>query len=208
MQARLGVGRRYMGRIRTRLALEDHRRVAATAFRWRGAVDLLHEALHRGSGLDQGAVNGEVLIRPQSLPLGQLEHPSEERAGDRLGDQAIPVGAEGGVVPHRLVHAQPDEAAIQQVVVDLIDQLPFGADGEEKSTWIRLARSIHSGGIDSLPVLAYRASSSEFMAAKRASTTTRSVNQHRKLTTQQRPILTRVHAGSPQGLDWSCRVYA
>gem|GEM_PF-3707662 len=39
--------------------------------------------------------------------------------------------ARAGVVPYRFIHAQTHEPAIQQVVVDVVDQLSLGVDGEQ-----------------------------------------------------------------------------
>jgi len=53
----------------------------------------------------------------------------EEQARHLLVEQPVAVLAEGRVIPHRLVHRQADEPAKQQVEIDLLDQLPLGADG-------------------------------------------------------------------------------
>ena len=45
--------------------------------------------------------------------------------------QPVAVLGEGGGVPDRIVHAEPDEPAEQQVEVDPLDQLAFGPDRVE-----------------------------------------------------------------------------
>ncbi len=41
--------------------------------------------------------------------------------------QAVPILAKGRRVPHRLIHAQPDEPPEEQVVTDLLDQQTLAA---------------------------------------------------------------------------------
>jgi hypothetical protein len=41
------------------------------------------------------------------------------------------IDAEDGAVPHRVIHAQADEPAEQQVVIELLDELALAANGEK-----------------------------------------------------------------------------
>jgi len=84
------------------------------------------EALVRGPGLDQRAVDGEVIVRHESLRL--LVHRREKLLRHLAVQQPVAVLREHGVVPHRVVHAQAHEPAEQQVIVDLLDQLALRAD--------------------------------------------------------------------------------
>ena len=52
--------------------------------------------------------------------------------GDIAIEQPIPVLAEYGRIPHRIIHRQTDEPAEQQIVVELLHQLSFRAHREER----------------------------------------------------------------------------
>ena len=102
---------------------------------WFGLSDLaMEEALHdvphalmAGPGLDERAVNAEVLARQEPSLVGHL-HRLVEQLGDRIVlDEPVSVLAEDGVVPHRVLDGQADEPTEQQVVVDLLDELPVAA---------------------------------------------------------------------------------
>jgi hypothetical protein len=60
------------------------------------------------------------------------------------------------VVPHRIVHAEADEPAKEQVVVDLLDQQPLRTDGV--NTRNDKARRIYSGAIEGRPEVVYSSS--------------------------------------------------
>ena len=55
-----------------------------------------------------------------------------ELGRDIAVEQPIPVLAEHGRIPHRIVRRQPDEPAEQQIVVELLHQLPFRAHRVER----------------------------------------------------------------------------
>ena len=87
------------------------------------------EALLRRPGLDPRAVHREVLVGHVLLrPLVDL---GEEPLRHLRGQQTVAVLGEHRVVPHRIVHAEPDEPPEQQVVVDLLHQLPFASHRKE-----------------------------------------------------------------------------
>ena len=90
-----------------------------------GAV-LLAEALLRRPSLDQRSVDREVLIAHEAL--GLFVDFGEELLRHLAGEQTVAVLRKHGVVPHRVIHAEADEPAKQQVVIKLLDQLPLGAD--------------------------------------------------------------------------------
>lgn len=178
VQAGIRVGGRFMGLVRSLLALEDRGRIAPAVFGWRGGAILLHQALHGGPSLDQGAVHREVLVREHVLPLGQGQDLGEKGTGDLLVEQPIPVGAEGGVIPDRIVHGKADEAAVKQVEVDMLNQLPLRADREQGLDQAGAQETFgwgRSGGIEWRPVEAYSSSSSSCIIARMASTTKRSL---------------------------------
>jgi hypothetical protein len=60
-------------------------------------------------------------------PLRQGQHALEKQAADPFVQQAVAVGAEGGVIPNRVIQRQADEPAVEQVEVDVLHQLPLGA---------------------------------------------------------------------------------
>lgn len=131
-QPRLGIGGRAMGRVRALLPPEVHRRVlrviVAAARRSRG--DRAH-ALVTGPGFEQRAVDGEVLMR-EELPRVRLrQHPLEEGFRDVALQQPLPILREDRRDPHRIVRIQADKPAIQQIVVQLLHQLPLAPHGEE-----------------------------------------------------------------------------
>lgn len=70
-----------------------------------------------------------MLIQHHVLLLGNATHAVEEVRRQGFGQQAIPVRIEHRTIPYRLVDPQPDELAVQQVVVELFDQLPLATDG-------------------------------------------------------------------------------
>jgi hypothetical protein len=51
------------------------------------------------------------------------------------------------VVPYRIIHAQAYEPAKQKILIDLLDQQPFRANG--KNTCNSSSRRIYSGAINS-----------------------------------------------------------
>lgn len=69
------------------------------------------------------------MIRGQQVALlGQAHHFGEQLRDHCMLQQAVAILAEGRVVPHRIVDAQPDKPSEQQVVMRLLDQLPFAAN--------------------------------------------------------------------------------
>ena len=100
VQLRIGIGLRLVRLVAASLPLE----VPTTA----GIVVtvLAHEALVSGPGLDQRAVDAEVLTRQQVPGLGRLQHFAEERDHRVVLDQALAVLAEHCRHPHRVVRRQ------------------------------------------------------------------------------------------------------
>jgi hypothetical protein len=85
-----------------------------------------------GPGLQQGAIHREVLIAEQRFHLGSTHQLLEELAHDLLVEEALPILGERGGMPDRIIRAQADKPAEQQVVVELLQQQPLGADAVER----------------------------------------------------------------------------
>jgi hypothetical protein len=66
-----------------------------------------------------------VLARQQLADLWQAQHADHEFAGNIAIEQSIPVLAEHRRIPHWIVHREADEPPEQQIVVELLHQLPF-----------------------------------------------------------------------------------
>ena len=104
----------------------------AAARRGRFAAVLRHKALHAGPGLDQRAVNREMVAGQKLAKLRQVQHAGKELGRDIAIEQAIPVLAEYRGIPDRIVRRQSDEPAEQQIIVELLHQLPFRAHRVER----------------------------------------------------------------------------
>jgi hypothetical protein len=68
---------------------------------------LLAQALLRSPGLEQRAIDGEVLVTHE--PLRPLVDLGEKPLRHLAGQQLVPVLGKHRVVPHRVVHARTDE---------------------------------------------------------------------------------------------------
>jgi hypothetical protein len=73
-----------------------------------------------------------VFIREQARRLGLGPHFEEERLRDVAVQETVPVLTEDGRRPHGVIHTQADEPAEQQVVLQLLHQQPFAADGVQR----------------------------------------------------------------------------
>ena len=105
--------------------------VAAGAWRIARAI-LWAKALHAGPGVDQGAIDREMVGRQQGLDL-----PQRQKAGQKLlrhirRKEAVTVVAEHRRMPHARVNRQADEPAKEQIVVDLLHQLPLASHRKER----------------------------------------------------------------------------
>jgi hypothetical protein len=69
-----------------------------------------------------------MLVRQQRLHLRMIEQPRHELLKHLAGLQAFAVLGERRWIPHQIVRRQADEPAKQQVVVQLLHQLPLRAD--------------------------------------------------------------------------------
>ena len=132
VQPGLRIGRRGVCGIRPSLASEIHTGIARIIRRRPGrGVALPLEALLARPGLDQRAVDREVLIGQQAMGLGLRQDLLEERRGHLARQQAVPVLREDGHIPHRRVQIKADKPAKQQVVLQRLHQKPFTAKAVE-----------------------------------------------------------------------------
>ena len=113
------VGGAFMGVVGAGLTAEIHLAVAARPRR-RGRFVLAPEALHRGAGLDEGAIHTEVLAAGQTLAPGLPQHLRKQLVHDLRIEQPLAVLGEHRRYPDRLVDRQPNEPAEQQIVVNLL----------------------------------------------------------------------------------------
>jgi hypothetical protein len=113
------------------LAVKIALAIAARAARIARAV-LRLEALHRGPGCNLRAVDREMLVRQQPAQLFVI-HEFGQELPRRVGlKQPIAVFREYGRNPYRLIHPKPDEPAVEQVVIELLHQLPLRPDRIER----------------------------------------------------------------------------
>ncbi len=81
-----------------------------------------------GPGLEQRAIHREVFVRQQPLRLRVQEDGLKEHRGDVAREQPIAVLTERCRRPDRIVDPQPDKPPKQQVVIQLLHQLPLAAN--------------------------------------------------------------------------------
>src|SRR5450759_381303 len=89
------------------------------------------EALVARPGLDQRAVDGEMLVAEQTSRARLAKHGLEEALGDLPPQEPLAVLGEHRHVPNRVLDAQAHEPAEEHVVLQLLDQLSLAADGVE-----------------------------------------------------------------------------
>ncbi len=90
-----------------------------------GRIALFRKTLPRSPRLDQRPVHRKVLLAQQVVFLRLLQHSFQQLLAHRARDQTFPVLAEHCRIPHHVVHLQTHEPAEQQVVVQLLHQLPL-----------------------------------------------------------------------------------
>jgi hypothetical protein len=69
-----------------------------------------------------------VLVTEQGFDLGSTHQLLQEQPHDVVIEEPVTVFGERGGMPDRISGAQSDRPAEQQVVVELLQQQPFGAD--------------------------------------------------------------------------------
>jgi hypothetical protein len=95
-----------MGVVRAFLAMEVRFGIAPAALSRRLARAVLRlDALHRGPGLDQRAIDREVIARQKPFHLGLRQHRGQELSRDVAFQQPVAVLREYRMVPGRVVDA-------------------------------------------------------------------------------------------------------
>ena len=122
-----------MGGVAPALAAEVNGRVARVVVGrgWRVGPRRL-KALVARPGLEERPIDREVLVGEQALLLGLRADRLEEGLGDVPGEEPIPVLGEHGRVPDRLVQVEADEPTEQEIVVELLHELPLAPDAVER----------------------------------------------------------------------------
>ena len=85
-----------------------------------------------GPGLQQGAIQREVLVAEQRLDLGSTHQLLQEAAHHLIIEEPLSVLGKRGGVPDRIFGAQTHKPAVQLVVVQLLEQKPLGANPVER----------------------------------------------------------------------------
>ena len=121
-----------VGVIAARLPLPVRLRIAPATTRPLivGAV-LRPKALLARPRLNQRAVDREVLLGQQPTAIGQAQHLGKEAFHHLMRQQPVAILRERRVVPDRIIERHADEPAEQQVVAQLLAQLPLAADRVE-----------------------------------------------------------------------------
>ena len=128
VQPRIGVGAGLVRVVTASLAFEVGTEIViAVVVAIVVLATLAYKALVAGPGLNQRAVDAEVLAREPTLVVGGLDDQTEQLDDRVVGDQAFAVLCEDGGHPHAVVHGQADEPAKQQVVLGLLHELTLGA---------------------------------------------------------------------------------
>ena len=91
-------------------------------------VVLGHKTLVPGPGLDERAIDAEVLARQQVPLLSDCHHFVEELDDGVMLDEPLAILGEHRGHPNGIVHGQADEPAKQQVVLHLFHQLALRAN--------------------------------------------------------------------------------
>lgn len=72
-----------------------------------------------------------MVVRNQALPFRDAQHMQEKSLRHFFAEQAFAAGAEGRLVPNRLIKVDADKTAVQQVIFDVLQWLGLGADREQ-----------------------------------------------------------------------------
>src|SRR5437899_8853672 len=140
-QPGLHVGAGDVSVVGTLLAVEVDLNIAAAALAWGrpprvalglalaaevGAARL--EALERGPGLEQGAVNGEVLIGEQLQLTSLVEHGLEEESADVVLQEPVAVLGEGALVESGVLDVEVQEPLEEEIVLEPLAELALAAN--------------------------------------------------------------------------------
>ncbi len=139
VELRRRVRRRGVRVVGAPLAPEVYLDVAAavTGWGWRAIVFRPH-ALHRRPGLNQRAVDAEVVVRQKPLHPRLRQNRRQELARHVALKQPVTILRKRRGVPNRRIHRQSDEPAEQQIIVELLHQLPLRPHRKERLQQQRL----------------------------------------------------------------------
>ena len=128
----VGIRRGLVGGIAPLLPAEVDGRVPGIIVRGRRGwlVRGLH-ALMAGPGLQERPVHGKVLGRDEVRCARLGQNRREKGLGDVALEQPVPVLGKHGRIPDGIVHGQPNEPAEQEVVVQLLHELPLTPNAVE-----------------------------------------------------------------------------
>src|SRR5207249_2274889 len=73
----------------------------------------------------------EMLVRQEGVRVSKPEDFAQKRRGDVALQEAVAVLGEHRGHPHWVVGLEADEPAVEQIVVELLHELPLTADGVE-----------------------------------------------------------------------------
>jgi len=121
-----------MGGIAAPLLFEIALRIGLGSTLVRRPTILWHVALVRSPGVDQRAVQTEMLVRQQLGCPGLFHYPLKQGAYGIVLNQSVKVLCVREVISRRIVHPQSDEPAIQHVVAQLLGQQPFTVDAIQR----------------------------------------------------------------------------
>ena len=105
--------------------------IATRIRRWSRAV-LGAEAFGAGPRLQQRAVDREMLGREQHRHLRMRQHCGKELHRDIARQEPVAVLGTRRRVPYRIIHAEADEPAEQQIELDPLDQLALRTERVER----------------------------------------------------------------------------
>ena len=132
VEPRFRVGGRGVRIVRSPLAAEIRLPVAAARIGRRFVAILRLEAFHRRPSFDQRAVDREMIRAEQLLYPRRRQNRAQQLGGDVAFQQAFAVLGKCRVIPRRIVDANADEPAKQEVELEPIHQLPLRADRIER----------------------------------------------------------------------------
>src|SRR5580704_532605 len=131
-QPSLGIGGRAVGEIAPLLPMEVDLGIAVAASVPASTVAIPGlEALGGGPGLQQGAVDGEVVVGDVALQPRVVHHGGEELVGDVVPQQPAPVFGERAVVEAGVLGVEVEEPFEQQVEAELLAELPLAPNREQ-----------------------------------------------------------------------------
>ena len=139
-EARFWIGRALVRRVRALLALEVDHAPAVAAIRGRLAV-LALETLERGPGVDQRAVNGEMIGRQQALTARKTNDFIEEATRDIGHDQALAQTAEIRLIQAGALQVHVEKPAEQDVVIELLAKLTVRANRVQRDEQLPLEQT-------------------------------------------------------------------